>query len=76
MTAIAYIALEKTLVAAEGEESAVGAAVGSRFKEWLSFSGYVLGIAAAFLVSPYVSIALYLAVATVWLIPDRRFEQQ
>ena len=31
--------------------------------------------AAAFLVSPYVSVALYVAVAVTWLIPDRRFER-
>jgi uncharacterized membrane protein len=75
MAAIAYIALERTLVAAEGDDSTVGPAVGSRVKEWLSFAGYALGIAAAFFVSPYVSVALYVAVAIVWLVPDRRFER-
>ena len=75
MSAIAYITLEKTLVAAEGEDSVVGRAVGSRYKEWLSSIGYVLGAAAAFLVSPYVSIALYVAVATLWVLPDPRFER-
>jgi len=75
MAAIAYLLLERALIAAEGEESKVRDAVGSRFKEWVSFAGYVVGFAAAFLVSPYVSVALYVAVAVTWLIPDRRFER-
>jgi TMEM175 potassium channel family protein len=75
MAAIAYLLLERALIAAEGEESRVRDAVGSRFKEWVSFAGYVLGFAAAFLVSPYLSVALYVAVAVTWLIPDRRFER-
>jgi uncharacterized membrane protein len=76
MAAVAYIILERALVAAEGESSRVGAAVGSRLKEWLSFTAYALGIAAAFLVSPYVSVVFYVAVAAMWLVPDRRFERQ
>jgi uncharacterized membrane protein len=75
LAAVAYIILERTLIRAEGEDSRVGAAVGSRVKEWLSFCGYTIGVAAAFLVSPYVSVALYVAVAMTWLIPDRRFER-
>jgi len=75
MAAIGYLLLERALIAAEGEESKVRDAVGSRFKEWVSFAGYVIGFAAAFLVSPYVSVALYVAVAVTWLIPDRRFER-
>jgi len=75
MAAIGYLLLERALIAAEGEESKVRDAVGSRLKEWVSFAGYVAGFAAAFLVSPYVSVALYVAVAVTWLIPDRRFER-
>ena len=75
IAAIGYLLLERALIAAEGEESKVRDAVGSRFKEWVSFAGYVAGFAAAFLVSPYVSVALYVAVAVTWLIPDRRFER-
>jgi uncharacterized membrane protein len=75
LAAMAYLLLEQALIAAEGDGSQVGAAVGSRFKEWLSFAGYALGIAAAFVISPYVSVALYVAVAIVWFIPDRRFER-
>jgi uncharacterized membrane protein len=74
MASISYLILEKALIAAEGESSAVARAVGSNRKEWLSMALYAMGFAAAFLVSPIVSIALYIAVAAMWLVPDRRFE--
>ena len=75
MAAIGYLVLERALIAVEGEESAIAKAVGGKFKEWLSLAVYAVGIAAAFLVSPYLSVALYIAVAVVWLIPDTRFER-
>ncbi|MFL6753000.1 MAG: TMEM175 family protein [Sphingomicrobium sp.] len=73
MAAMSYFVLERALIAAEGEASTIRKAVGASGKEWLSAGLYALGIAAAFVVSPYVSIALYVAVAIIWLIPDRRF---
>jgi len=76
MAAIAYFVLERALIAAEGEESAIARAVGSSLKEWLSLVCYASGVAAAFLLSPYISVALYVAVAIMWLIPDRRFERR
>ena len=42
-------------------------------KEWLSCALYIIGVVAAFLVSPWLSIALYMSVALMWLVPDRRF---
>jgi len=74
MAAFAYLLLERALIAAEGEESKVKAAVGSRHKEWLSLIGYSSGAALAF-VSPAISIVLYTAVSAMWLVPDRRFER-
>ena len=76
MAAIAYLVLEKSLIAAEGEDSTIARAVGSSLKEWLSLVFYAAGIAAAFLLAPLVSIMLYVAVAIMWLIPDRRFERR
>ncbi|HEU5482164.1 MAG TPA: TMEM175 family protein [Sphingomicrobium sp.] len=75
MAAVAYFVLERSLIAAGGKDSEIAKAVGSRRKEWLSLVFYALGIAAAFLVSPYVGVAFYVAVAIMWLIPDRRFER-
>ena len=76
MAAIAYVILEKALIRAEGEGSAVAEAVGTRTKEWVSAFAYAAGIASAFLLSPVLSIAFYVAVAAMWLIPDRRFERR
>jgi uncharacterized membrane protein len=76
MAAIAYFVLERALIAAEGEDSAIARAVGSSLKEWLSLVCYASGVAAAFVLSPYISVALYVAVAIMWLIPDRRFERR
>jgi uncharacterized membrane protein len=74
-SAIAYRLLEYALIRAEGEESAVKRAVGSGFKEWISFAAYVVSIPAAF-VSPYVSVAIYVAVSILWIVPDRRFSRE
>jgi len=68
-----YLTLERTLIAAEGESSSVKKALGGGGKEWISFVGYLAALPLAF-VSPYLSVAIYVAVATFWLIPDRRFE--
>ena len=72
--ATSYQLLERALIAAETEESRVKKAVGRGVKEWASVVGYVSAILIAFLL-PYVSIAIYVAVAAIWLIPDRRFER-
>jgi uncharacterized membrane protein len=75
LAAFAYLVLERALIAAEGEESKIAKAVGSKNKEWLSLALYLLGAALAF-TEPWVSVALYVAVAIVWFVPDRRFEER
>jgi len=71
---ICYVLLERALVAAEGDGSGVKKAVGRGSKEGISFVGYVAAVPLAF-VSPIAAIAIYVAVALLWLIPDRRFER-
>lgn len=73
--AIAYRLLEYALIRAEGEDSAVKRAVGSGVKEWMSFAGYVVAVPLAF-VSPGISVAIYVGVSILWLIPDRRFTRE
>jgi uncharacterized membrane protein len=67
-----YVLLERALIAAEGETSGVKTALGRGAKEWASFAAYSAAIPLAFL-SPFISVAIYVAVAFVWLVPDRRF---
>ena len=69
---ISYLLLERALIAAEGDTSGVKRAVGRGAKEWVSFAGYAIAVALAF-VSPILSVAIYVAVAFLWLVPDRRF---
>jgi uncharacterized membrane protein len=70
---MSYLVLERALMNAEGEQSKVKRAVGGGAKEWISFTLYVAAVPLAF-VSPYISVAIYVGVSILWLVPDRRFE--
>ena len=74
MAALGYMVLERELILAEGSDSQIREIVGTRLKEWISFVAYALALPAAF-ISPWISIAIYIAVGAMWLIPDRRFER-
>jgi len=63
------------LIRAEGDTSGVKKALGGRAKEMISTALYITAIPAAF-VSPYISVAIYVGVSILWIIPDRRFEPQ
>jgi uncharacterized membrane protein len=71
MAALAYHVLEATIIAQQGAESRLRAALGARRKEKASIAGYALAIAAA-TVTPRISLAIYVAVAILWFVPDRR----
>ena len=70
---IAYLVLEHTIIAVNGPDSKLAAAVGTELKGKASLMLYVAGIVMAFY-EPWVSIAAYIAVALMWLVPDRRIE--
>jgi uncharacterized membrane protein len=74
MAAIGYLLLERMLIAINGADSALARAVGSNLKEKLSLSIYAAAILLAF-VQPWIAIALYITIALVWFIPDRRIEK-
>jgi len=73
MPAIAYYILQKTIIRQQGSHSVLAKALGGDIKGKLSPILYIAGIAAAF-VSPWLSIALYVLVAIMWLVTDRRIE--
>jgi uncharacterized membrane protein len=73
MCAIAWLIMQRTILAHHGPGSALEAALGGDAKGKLSMATYVVAIPVAF-ISPWISIALYVAVAFVWLVPDRRIE--
>src|SRR4029450_4083214 len=75
MAAIAYVVLERTIIAREGRDSLVARAVGGEWKGKLSLALYLAAIPLAF-VSPWIAAGLYVFSALLWLIPDPRIEQK
>ena len=73
--AIAYFFLERTIIRAEGADGPLAKAVGRDLKGKLSPAFYLVGIAAALLSQPAAGMALFVAAALVWLVPDRRIER-
>jgi len=70
---IAYTILQAAVIGAQGPHSNLAAAVGRDLKGKLSIAAYVVAIPMAF-VHQWISDALYVAVALLWLVPDRRIE--
>jgi uncharacterized membrane protein len=73
MPAIAYYLLQKAIMQKQGPNSVLANALGSDIKGKISPILYVMGIVLAF-VGPWLSVAMYILVAVMWLIPDRRIE--
>ena len=74
MNAVSYTILQAMLVRHEGPDSTLAQAMGADFKGKISLVFYIAGIAAAF-VYPPAAMALYVTVALIWFIPDRRIER-
>ena len=74
MPAIAYVLLQHAIIHRQGRHSVLASAIGSDFKGKISPLLYIGGIALAFIYPP-ASIALYVLVAAIWLVPDRRIEK-
>ena len=75
MCAVAYYAMVRVLMAHHDEGSVLAAALGTGVKERVSLALYTVAIPLAF-VSSWLSLALYVTVAIMWLVPDRRIEAQ
>ncbi|RCJ28963.1 hypothetical protein A6770_00780 [Nostoc minutum NIES-26] len=74
LAAFAYFILTRALISHHGKDSAIAIALGKDFKGKVSVVLYALAIPLAF-VSSWLACALYILVAIVWLIPDRRIEK-
>ena len=75
ITGLAYYILSRALIAHHGADSVIAKAIGRDEKGLRSLFLYTAAIALAF-VSPWVSAGLYVAVAIMWFIPDRRIEEK
>jgi len=73
MSAIAYVWLQRSIIAVEGAHSKLARAIGRDLKGKISLLLYIVGIALAF-VRPWLAIAVYVLIALLWFIPDRRIE--
>ncbi len=74
MAAIAYWILARAIIATEGADSLLAKAMGKDLKGNLSVALYALAIPLAFF-NQWLAQALYVAVALMWLLPDRRIER-
>jgi len=74
MAAVAYWILQNVIIASQGRESLLKKAIGSDWKGKLSPVLYLVAILVAFR-SHWVSQGIYVLVAMLWLIPDRRIEK-
>ena len=73
--AIAYYILQTTIIRAQGPHSMLGAAVGRDLKGKISPLVYAAAIPLAF-VHQAIADVLYVSVALIWLVPDRRIESR
>ena len=72
--AVAFTILVRAIIRADGSSSLVATAIGSDTKGRLSLLAYAAATALAF-VSPWISYALFIAVAVMWFVPDRRLSR-
>jgi len=74
LAAIAYFILTRALISHHGKESTLAIALGRDFKGKVSVVIYALAILLSF-VNSWLAFMLYVLVAIIWLIPDRRIEK-
>ena len=75
LAALAYTILVRAIIAQQGSQSRLRAAVGRDVKGYVSLAIYVTAIVST-LVHPGIAQALYVVVALIWLVPDRRIEKR
>jgi len=75
MAAVGYELTERSIIACNGRQSAVGRAIGRDWKGKISLALYAVAVPAAFFARP-VAIILYIVVLLFWLAPDRRIERE
>jgi TMEM175 potassium channel family protein len=73
MAAVAWLILQTAILAHQGPNSKLATALGRDLKGKASAIAYVSAIPLAF-VDPRIAIGLYILVALIWLVPDRRIE--
>jgi uncharacterized membrane protein len=75
LAAVSYTILVRTIIAAQGPHSRLKDAIGDDTKGYVSLAMYATAVPLAF-VNEWFAYALYIGVALIWLVPDRRIEQR
>ncbi len=73
-SSVAYYVLTTALVALHGKDSVLAIALGKDVKGKLSVAMYTVAIPLSF-VNPWIAFSIYIVVAVIWLVPDRRIEK-
>jgi uncharacterized membrane protein len=73
LAGVAYLVLQRVIIVSQGPDSVLAAAVGRDMKGKVSALLYALAIPAAF-IRPWIADVMFVGVAMMWLIPDRRIE--
>jgi len=73
LAGVAYLVLQRVIIVSQGPDSVLEAAVGRDMKGKVSALLYALAIPAAF-IRPWIADVMFVGVAMMWLIPDRRIE--
>ena len=71
---VSYNVLQRQIIAVDGRDSRLAAALGDDLKGKASIVLYLTAILLALFVRPWTAIAVYVAVAVMWLVPDTRIE--
>ena len=74
LAAISYYVLQLVIIKSQGADSILARAVGRDLKGKLSPVLYVAGILVSFF-EPWIAYGIYVLVALMWLVPDRRIER-
>jgi uncharacterized membrane protein len=74
LAGVAYLILQRAIIRSQGHDSMLARAVGRDIKGKISAVAYALAIPAAF-VNQWITGALYVGVALMWLFPDQRIER-
>ncbi len=75
LAAVSYTILVRTIIAAQGPHSRLQEAICSDTKGYVSLAMYATAVPLAF-VNEWFAYALYIGVALIWLVPDRRIEKR
>jgi uncharacterized membrane protein len=73
-SAIAFWLLQNIIIASEGQKSILAKALGNNFKGKISNLLYLIGIVISFFYE-FIAAAIYIIVAIIWLVPDKRIEK-